>query len=163
MPDKRKRLIQERLLTVSLMVGVWTGRGARSRDGSMEGGGAGGHARAQLARLKTPQQFLISATQPLLLVALLLHVHLQVGILLRELPEKKEGQSKHKSHVPVLHSFQRLKSEMSSCKVVALISVCFSDPAWKKQLDTHQVFLYPLLHLPTIVRSMCIDSITLNP
>lgn len=52
----------------------------------MDGGGAGGHARAQLACLKTPQQFLIGAAQTLLLVALLLHIHLQVGILLRELP-----------------------------------------------------------------------------
>lgn len=57
----------------------------------MDGGGAGGHARAQLACLKTPQQFLISATQPLLLVAFLLHVHLQVGVLLRELSEQEEG------------------------------------------------------------------------
>lgn len=55
----------------------------------MDGGRGGRHARAQLARLKTPQQFLISATQPLLLVALLLHVHLQVGIFLRELSEEE--------------------------------------------------------------------------
>ncbi len=91
MPQKKKKeLIQELPLIVSLMVGVWAGRGARCGGGSMDGGGAGRHARAQLARLKTPQQFLISATQPLLLVALFLHVHLQVSILLRELPEKRE-------------------------------------------------------------------------
>lgn len=64
------------------MVGVRAGRGTRSRRGSMDGGGAGGHPWAQLARLKTPQQFLIGATQALLLIALLLHVHLQVGVLL---------------------------------------------------------------------------------
>lgn len=57
----------------------------------MDGGGAGGHARAQLACLKTPEQFLVGATQPLLLVALLLHVHLQVGVLLRELSNEEEG------------------------------------------------------------------------
>ena len=71
----------------------------------MDGGRAGGHARAQLACLKTPQQFLIGAAQPLLLVALLLHVHLQVGILLRELPDRDTQKSKHKYHVLVLHSF----------------------------------------------------------
>lgn len=64
------------------MVGVGAGRGPRSRGGSMDRGGAGGHPWAQFARLKTPQQFLISATQALLLIALLLHVHLQVGIFL---------------------------------------------------------------------------------
>lgn len=58
----------------------------------MEGGGAGGHPRAQIARLETPQQLLVGATQTLLLVALLLHVHLQVGVLLRELSEG-EGQN----------------------------------------------------------------------
>lgn len=52
----------------------------------MEGGGARGHSGAELARLEAPQQLLVGATQPLLLVALLLHVHLQVGVLLRELP-----------------------------------------------------------------------------
>lgn len=76
----------------------------------MDGGGGGGHVRAQLACLKTPQQFLVGATQPLLLVALLLHVHLQVGILLGELPEK-EGEtgkkSKHEYRELVLHSLQK--------------------------------------------------------
>lgn len=89
MPDKRKRLIQELPLRASLMVGVWTGRRALPRRWPMDGGGAGGHARAELPRLKTPQQFFIGATQPLLLVALLLHVHLQVCILLRELSEEE--------------------------------------------------------------------------
>lgn len=65
----------------------------------MDGGGAGGHPRAQLARLETPQQFLISATQTLLLVALLLHVHLQVGVLLRELPEKEEGRREKSQNI----------------------------------------------------------------
>lgn len=79
------------------MVGVWAGRGAWAGGGSMDRGGAGGHARAQLAGLKTPQQFLVSATQTLLLVALLHHVHLQVGIILRELPEEDEAQGKDKT------------------------------------------------------------------
>lgn len=48
----------------------------------MDGRRAGRHARAQLSGLKTPEQFLISATQTLLLVALLLHVHVQVGVFL---------------------------------------------------------------------------------
>lgn len=56
----------------------------------MEGGGARGHPGAELARLEAPQQLLVGATQPLLLVALLLHVHLQVGVLLRELPFQRE-------------------------------------------------------------------------
>lgn len=86
-------------LRESLMVGVWAGRGTWSRGGSMDGGGAGGHPRAQLARLETPQQFLISATQTLLLVALLLHVHLQVGVLLRELPEKEEGRREKSQNI----------------------------------------------------------------
>ena len=67
----------------------------------MDGGGAGGHARAQLACLKTPQQFLIGAAQPFLLVALLLHVYLQVGILLRELPNRDMQKLKHEYHVLV--------------------------------------------------------------
>lgn len=75
------------------MVGVWPGGGTWSRGGSVEGGGAGGHPRAQIARLETPQQLLVGATQALLLVALLLHVHLQVGVLLRELP-KGEGRNR---------------------------------------------------------------------
>lgn len=85
MPDKRNGLIQQSPLKVSLMVGVWTGRGAWYRGGSMDRGGAGRHSRAQLACLKAPQQFLIGATQTLLLIAFLLHVHLQVSIVFREL------------------------------------------------------------------------------
>lgn len=72
------------------MVGVRAGRRAWSREGAMEGGGAGGHVRAQFACLKTPQQLLVVATQTFLLVALLLHVHLQVSIILRELPEEEK-------------------------------------------------------------------------
>lgn len=64
------------------MVGVRTGGGARARGRPVDGGGAGGHAGAQLARLEAPQQLLVGAAQTLLLVALLLHVHLQVGVLL---------------------------------------------------------------------------------
>lgn len=55
----------------------------------MDWGGAGGHVRTQLASLQPPQQLLVGATEALLLVALLLHVHLQVSILLRELPEEE--------------------------------------------------------------------------
>lgn len=73
------------------MVGVRPSGGTRPGGGSVEGGGAGGHPRAELARLEAPQQLLVGATQPLLLVALLLHVHLQVGVLLRELPCQREG------------------------------------------------------------------------
>lgn len=97
MPGKRKHLIRELPYRASLVVGVWARRGAWSGDGSMDGGGAGGHARAQLARLETPQQLLIVATQPLLLVALLLHVHLQVGILLGELSGEEGGREKVKN------------------------------------------------------------------
>lgn len=94
MPDKRKRLIQELPVRVSLMVGVWAGWRTWSGGGPMEGGGAGGYTRTQLACLKTPQQFLVIATQPLLLVALLLHVDLQVGVMFGELPEQEEGKVK---------------------------------------------------------------------
>lgn len=75
----------------SLMVGVRPSGRTRSGGGSVEGGGAGGHPGAELARLEAPQQLLVGATQPLLLVALLLHVHLQVGVLLRELPFLEGG------------------------------------------------------------------------
>ena len=64
------------------MVRVWAGRGA---------------VRTQLACLETPQQFFIGATQPLLLIALLLNIHLQVGVFFRELPEEeKETKKGHK-------------------------------------------------------------------
>lgn len=65
------------------MVGVGAGGRAWHRGGPMDGGAGGRHARTQLARLQAPQQLLVGATQALLLVALLLHVHLQVGVLLR--------------------------------------------------------------------------------
>lgn len=81
MLDKRKPLIQELPWRVSLMVGVWAGRRARSRERPVDGRGAGGHTRTQLARLKAPQQLLVVATQPLLLVAFLFHVDLQAGVI----------------------------------------------------------------------------------
>lgn len=56
----------------------------------MEWGGTGGHPGTQVARLEAPKQFFVGATQAFLLVALLLHVHLQVGVLLRELPGQAE-------------------------------------------------------------------------
>ena len=79
------------------MVGVRAGGGALSGRGSMDRGGAGGHARAQLARLKAPQQLLVGATQTLLLVALLLHVHLKVGVLLGELSEEEDEEEQETS------------------------------------------------------------------
>lgn len=57
-------------------------RGTRHGGRSMDGGGTGGHPRTQLARLEAPEQFFVGATQTLLLVALFLHIHLQVGVLL---------------------------------------------------------------------------------
>lgn len=62
----------------------------------MDGGGAGGHPRTQLARLEAPEQFFVGAAQALLLIALLLHVHLQVGVLLRELPDQEEPRNQTK-------------------------------------------------------------------
>lgn len=59
----------------------------------MDGGGTGGHPRTQLARLEAPEQFLVGATQSFLLFALFLHIHLQVGVLLRELPEEEKAQT----------------------------------------------------------------------
>lgn len=75
------------------MAGVRARGGAGSRGGAVDGGGGGGHAGAQLARLEAPQQLLVGPAQALLLVALLLYVHLEVGVLLRQLPEwrKREG------------------------------------------------------------------------
>ena len=63
------------------MVGVRACRGGGVREGLVDGGGAWGHVGAEFPRLETPQELLISATQALLLLALLLHMHLQVGIL----------------------------------------------------------------------------------
>lgn len=60
----------------------------------MDGGGSGGHPRTQIARLEAPKQFFVSATQTFLLIALFLHIHLQVGVLLRELPDKGESRNK---------------------------------------------------------------------
>lgn len=62
----------------------------------MDGGGTGGHPRTQLARLKAPEQFFVGAAQALLLIALLLHIHLQVGVLLRELPDQEKPRSQAK-------------------------------------------------------------------
>ena len=55
-------------------------------SGSVERGARGGHAGAQVPRLQAPEQLLIVAAQALLLIGLLLHVFMQVGILLRQLP-----------------------------------------------------------------------------
>lgn len=57
----------------------------------MHGGARGGHVGAQFARLQAPHQLLIGAAQPLLLVGLLLHVLVQVGVLLRQLPGGEDG------------------------------------------------------------------------
>lgn len=72
------------------MVRVWTCGGGRSGGGAVDGGGRGGHVGAQLAGLEAPQQLLVGAAQTLLLLALLLHVNLQVGVLLGQLPEKEK-------------------------------------------------------------------------
>lgn len=74
------------------MVRVRASRGTRHGGWSMVGGGSGRHPRTQLARLEAPQQFFVGATQTFLLVALFLHVHLQVGVLLRELPGGEKAQ-----------------------------------------------------------------------
>lgn len=77
----------------SLVVGVRAGRGTWFGAGSVDGGCAGGHPGAQLACLEAPHQLLVCAAEALLLVALLLHVHLQVGVLLRQLPGEEEEQN----------------------------------------------------------------------
>lgn len=64
----------------------------------MDGGGTGGHPRTQIACLEAPKQFFVSATQTFLLIALLLHVHLQVGVLLRELPDRETPRKKTIKH-----------------------------------------------------------------
>jgi len=75
------------------VVGAWACRGGGVREGLVDGGGAWGHVGAELARLETPQELLVGATQALLLLALLLHVHLQVGVLLRQLPGGGRGRN----------------------------------------------------------------------
>lgn len=87
------------------MVGVRAGGGARSRGWVVDGGGAGGHVWTQLACLQTPQQLFVGATQTLLLFALHLHVHLQVGVLFRELPEVEKGQKKIRNNLSHFDSY----------------------------------------------------------
>lgn len=77
---------------LSLVVRVRASRGARHGGPSMDGGGTGGHPRTQLACLEAPEQFFVGATQTFLLVALFLHIHLQVGVLLWELPDQEKAQ-----------------------------------------------------------------------
>lgn len=79
------------------MVGVWACRGGWSGGGAVNWGGRWGHVGAELACLETPQQLLVGATQTLLLFALLLHVNLQVGVLLCELPGGGGGGGKYEN------------------------------------------------------------------
>ena len=67
--------------TILLVVGVRACRGGGVGEGLVDGGGAQGHVGAELPRLEAPQELLVGATQALLLLALLLHMHLQVGVL----------------------------------------------------------------------------------
>lgn len=100
MLKKRKNDIQ----VLSLVVGVRASRGTWHGGRSMDGGGTGGHPRTQFACLQAPKQFFVSATQTFLLIALFLHIHLQVGVLLRELPDKEKPRTKTIKHKHTLHS-----------------------------------------------------------
>lgn len=74
----------------------------------MDGGGTGGHPRTQIACLEAPKQFFVSATQTFLLITLFLHIHLQVGVLLRELPDKEKPTNKAMKHTQTHRIHRRI-------------------------------------------------------
>lgn len=108
---KKKKTRKNDIQVLSLVVWVRASRGTWHGGKSMDGGGTGGHPRTQLACLEAPKQFFVSATQTFFLIALFLHIHLQVGVLLRELPDKENRRHKTINHTEFTREFGKSENK----------------------------------------------------